>query len=98
MIEPKPTDYPGLEGAMIACRQAVDARGLKIFLVNGMDIAAVRSALLYHAASLQFGSIHLGQDLATPDKLAEANTAHNVALLATLLSEWLKYEAGLPRA
>jgi hypothetical protein len=86
-----------LEAAMVACRRAVDARGLKIMLVNVHDVDDVRAKLLYHAASLQVGTIHLDEDLQTHDKLAEANTAHNVALLAELLSQWLKHQ-GSPDA
>ena len=90
--QPNPADYPGLEGAMIACQQAVDARGLKIFLVNVWDVDAVRAKLLYYAASLQVGNVHLGENLSKPDKWPEANTAHNVALLAELLCQWLRYQ------
>ena len=58
--QPNPADYPGLEGAMIAC--------------------------------LQVGNVHLGENLSKPDKWPEANTAHNVALLAELLCQWLRYQ------
>ena len=93
MDEPDLESCHPLEAAMIRCRRAVDARGLKIRLVDVSDVDDVRRKLLHLASSLQPGYVHLGADLQTHDKLAESNTAHNVALLAELLAQWLKYEA-----
>jgi len=81
-----------LEDAMIAARDAMDARGLRVFLCRFQDADDVRANMLYLAASLQVGNWHLDVDLKTHSKHAEANTARNLALLAELLSAHLENE------
>lgn len=80
-----------LARAMMASQMAFDSRGLRVNLCDYGDKDDVRAKMLYLAASLQVGNLHLGEAL-RPSKHAEANTAHNLGLLAELLSAWLNYE------
>jgi len=84
-----------LERAIEAAQQAYDARGLKVYLCSLRSPDAVRARLWDLAYSLMPGSLHLSWDskgLPTSDLKAEANTAHNLALLAELLSAHLESE------
>jgi predicted transcriptional regulator len=77
-----------LEDAIIALCKATDAQGLKVFLCNPMDMDDVRKnlRLLCCALSPNEAFLHpLGQEAA----------ARNVALLANLFHEHLKYKREL---
>jgi len=78
---------------MIAAHGAVDARGLKIYLCNPMSVTDVRMRMLELARWLNPGHAHISWDgVGEPrdDRHAESNTAHNLALLAELLSAHLE--------
>ncbi len=70
--------------------------GLLVSLADPDDVDDVRAKMLYHAASLQFGNVHLklSRDGVSPSKMAEEVAAKNTALLATLLAEHLRASHG----
>ena len=78
--------------AVEAVRRAVDSRGLRVRLCKELDVDDVLAKMLYLAASLQVGNVHFGENL-RESKLAEANTAKNVCLLAELLEAHLEASA-----
>ena len=69
---------------MIACRDAVDSRGLKIFLVSVHDVDAVRTKLQGMAQDYCTGTGWLYEN-------GEETFVRNMGLVANLLAEWLKH-------
>ena len=77
-----------LEDAMVAVCKATDARGLMVRLCNPMDMDDVRKNLRLLSCALSPNEVFL-------HPLGQEAAARNVALLANLFHEHLKYEREL---